>query len=79
MHTNVVKNRHQTWVDKYSLNATFPTSHSHDKSNERIDIAIKESLSVEIYYSTKTAVQYSTDDFIQTKPISTPHNTNIIR
>ena len=72
------KNRQQPDVTNEPLNATSSTSQSHDKSIENINVTSKESLSVEAYFSTKTALKYSTYDPIQTKPLSIPHTTNML-
>ena len=59
------QNKQQHGVTNYPSNATSNATHIHDKYNENIYVASKESLFSETYSDTQTAVQDETDDIIQ--------------
>ena len=60
------------------MNTTSATPHGHYKSVENIDIVNKKSQTVDSYSIPKTAVKDATDDNIQTKPVISPHTTNML-
>ena len=78
VHKTSLQKSQQPGVTNYYSNSTEPTSHSHDKQNENIYAARKESLSADIYSIPNTDFYDSVDDIIQTKSVYRPQNTNML-
>ena len=70
--------RQRPGVTNKNSNKTSSTSYNNYKFNRNIDIERKQSLSAETYSSTNSAVQYATNDLIETQPVSRQHSTQML-
>ena len=71
------QNRQLPVVTNGNLNIVLLNSNMHDKSNENIDVASKEPITVDKYFIPSNGVIHTMDDFILIKLLSIPHTTNM--